>query len=813
MYMDNIINYFNQHDRKPYPRADESVLYYLVATEKRDFEAAVRCLRQACREWLGISKASLWVSSGTLLVSLISAASGVGAWAALPLLSSIFTGTQTWGSRRECLVREKELELLKSYPELLDLMHQAHSRGVPALKLVHAYNSLVGVFDSQSGTCEGIEPLQAFAGQMQSSVEAAKIVHETLEQMGADIAALPPSTLYPHLTDNPIALSPSSKPKQLPADTQAISLQQWLDASLSEDEKVIDVPSSQIDRVFHEDPLINALVKAIIECLSIKGSTTVEYVDAVDGYKFWRLIFRKLSGISAESLLKSSENLFSALGEVIPELAKPPLVDQIKGGKFSVDVAKPIEDWTTAYFRDWIRPETRSFDSPVRLPIGVDLSGKLIDINLSSHTLGRLLVGGSPGGGKSNFSVAAISSIACQYSPDSLKLILSDVQQVEFEAFKNLPHLYAPIAFTPQETVEVLQIAQAEMDARQTLFAKVGVKNIDEYNKTVDPDECLPRFVIFIEEIADIIASSSVGEFNELQNRFLRLGRKWGFYWVGSTQTPRREVIPPEIRALYAAYLAFLCLRPSESRILLGEQDESACQLLGCGDGMFMSSLGSDRIQTLFVESHEVKAICDRVIALYGSYKSPEPPKEEQNDLEAERNRLEKLLNKPLDGQGDKNSLDTSTSSDTSDTSRLPSFLPSEASNSDSDWEIFQRIREGRKEANRTDDGRKRIGRKSKTQLCQEIFGCSDGGRGLTAAIAEYERIRERFATTWIRELLVKGVCKAKIIEEVYSISVPAQNKFKRDKPEEWDQLSGLVNLLANELSYESDSDEDCGDE
>ena len=533
-------------------------------------------------------------------------------------------------------------------------------------------------------------------------------------------------------------------------------------------------PVTSAETVFHADPLINELVKATLKSLASRDRTgkttdTVEFVNAVDGYKFWRLVFRKLPQTSADALLKSSQNLYSDLGMVLPNLAKAPLIAQIKGGKFAVDAAKPMDDWRTAYFRDYIVPENWSFESPVRLPVGVDLDGTLIDINLSNHNLGRLLVGGSPGGGKSNFGVAALCAIACQYSPSSVKLLLSDVQQVELNPFKKLPHLYAPVASTPEETIDILKLAESEMDARQALFAAAGVNNIDGYNATVAPQERLPRVVVLIEEMADIVASSCGDEFNELQNRFLRLGRKWGFYWIGSTQTPRREVIPPEIRALYAAFLAFMCTRPSESKILLGEQDESACQLLGYGDGIFMSNLGSDRVQTLMVESQEVKAICDRVIATYGSYQPRKPRVVEQNNLDTVRERLEDALNLPFDGEEvSDRPADQPTSRPTnpitppkkqnlSNSLHRPTDQPTDQ---EDDWDKFGRIKRGRMAKPPV----------SKTKLIQELFNITyDSGNGFDRYERQYYEIIEQFDRDWIIELLQDKVPERLIVEIVWS--------------------------------------------
>lgn len=592
----------------------------------------------------------------------------------------------------------------------------------------------------------------------------------------------------------PQSISPATSTQEQP------TLGSWLQTENST-VQTIDVMASS-STITHANPQIAQIAQVIYNTF-VTHRAPCKFIDGIDGYKFFRLTWRTEPSTSVKKVLELSDNLFAELGTILPDLAKAPLISQVKGGLLAVDVAKPNTDWRIAYFRDYITPSSFGCDVPVSLPIGVDLDGRLQRICLSEHNTRSLLVGGTPGGGKSKWAASAICAIACQYSPDSVKLVLSDVQQVEFEPFRNLPHLFAPLANTAAETVEVLQAAEIEMDKRQELFVSVGATNVDEYNTRVDKNKQVPRFVMFIEEIADIVLDTQwAGEFNRLQQRFNQVGRKWGFALIASTQSPRREVIPPLIRTLYPAFLAFMVTRPEESRIILGGQDEGAIALLGYGDAIFMTNLGRDRVQTLLVEPHEVSAIVSKVIATYGGFQPQQTRKTEKNDLDEARRRLEDSLNLPFDRNQD-SSVPSVSSSPTvpSDPSNQPS-LPK----SDEDWGTFLKIREGR--TGETVDGRKV--RKSKTKICQEIFGItSDGGNSMKRAMEEYDRIRDLFVVSWIRDLLVAQTPKWEIVEEVWSISRAKQPKFKKSKPDEWQQISGLVNAIAAEFEYDSDEELD----
>ncbi len=209
------MNYLIGDNHKDYPHSDESILYYLVVTEHKNFESAIRLLRSAVRDWQKSSKLALTASSGTLLLSLLGAMTGIGAWVVLPLFSAIFSGLQAWGSRKELQVRERELELLKSCPTLLDLMYQAYSKGVDPMKLVYSYNAIVGAYEVDSATCGGVDPIQAFGGQMSGALAGLTDVYTTFDQMGQSLLT-PPSGLHPHIKPAP----PQSQPQ---AHTQSVS--------------------------------------------------------------------------------------------------------------------------------------------------------------------------------------------------------------------------------------------------------------------------------------------------------------------------------------------------------------------------------------------------------------------------------------------------------------------------------------------------------------------------------------------------------------------------------------------------------------
>lgn len=582
------------------------------------------------------------------------------------------------------------------------------------------------------------------------------------------------------------------------------------------------LPLPQPDAIEHANPEVLKAAKIVLQSLALHKAPC-QFVGGIDGYKFIRILLRKDPATRIESVFSLDQDLLSELGVDFPELEKPPLISQVKGGAIAIDIAKPKAQWRTAHFRDFFVADSaqRQPFSPLTLPIGVDLDGRLIDVSLNEHHTCHLLIGGVTGGGKSEFAIAAITSILNRYSPGEVRLALSDIQQVTFDAFRSLPHLVAGVARSVQETIKLLQDVEQEMDARQALFVQAEAKNLDQYNASVPEERRLPRIIVWLEEIADCMLCEELclnpesqevktrQEMLRLLQRFAQVGRKWGIHLIASTQSPRKEVVPPLVRSNFPAQMAFAVSRPEESAIILGGQDRDAVNLLGYGDVIFRTSSSSERLQTLLVAPEEVTSSVRSAIAQY-TQAEPEEKKQtgEENSspipLEMERKRLEFTMSLPWDGDEDGLPSRPSEASVPSDPSSSDPSLPSINGTSEDDWEIFRKIRDGRKLSEGSDG---KPARKSKTIICQEIFGCSDGGNSMRRAVAEYERIRDLFLPVWVRELILEGKSKPHIIEEIWGIHALKQHNYKKKKPQEWHTISAFVDAVARTVDPDNSQD------
>jgi S-DNA-T family DNA segregation ATPase FtsK/SpoIIIE len=225
--------------------------------------------------------------------------------------------------------------------------------------------------------------------------------------------------------------------------------------------------------------------------------------------------------------------------------------------------------------------------------IGKDVGNKKLygDIRKMTH----LLVAGATGSGKSVFLTTLIISLINHYSPQQLRLILIDPKKTEFAIYQNLPHLMINEIITePRKAVQSLGWAIGEMNRRFELFAEMTKKggtrvvDVDEYNASLPEGvEKLPKIVIIVDELADLMLSAKKEVEERIQN-ITQKSRAAGIHMVIATQRPSTNVITGVIKANLPTRIAFTVATDVDSRVIL---DASGAQkLLGRGDMLYCTS-------------------------------------------------------------------------------------------------------------------------------------------------------------------------------------------------------------------------------
>lgn len=221
----------------------------------------------------------------------------------------------------------------------------------------------------------------------------------------------------------------------------------------------------------------------------------------------------------------------------------------------------------------------------------------------------HLLIAGATGTGKSVCLNACIVSLLYRAKPDELRMILIDPKGVEMTPYEGMPHLLTEVVNDIDEALNALRWAVEEMRGRFKRLKKAGVNNIASFNKRFISDgEHMPYIVIFIDEMADLMATEPV-EMERLIAALTRLARAVGIHLVLATQRPDVKVITGGIKANIPARIAFKLPSAHDSRTVLN--NKGAYKLLGNGDMLYqgVEEMKPVRAQGALVTREEIKRI------------------------------------------------------------------------------------------------------------------------------------------------------------------------------------------------------------
>ena len=278
-------------------------------------------------------------------------------------------------------------------------------------------------------------------------------------------------------------------------------------------------------------------------------------------------------------------------------------------GKSAIGIEVPNEESQMVGLRDVLdSDEFKKFDSPLAMALGKDISGKPIIADMSK--MPHLLIAGSTGSGKSVCVNTLINSILYKAKPDEVKFLLIDPKVVELANYNGIPHLLIPVVTDPKKAANALNWSVVEMNRRYKLFAENQVKDITGYNEKCE--EKLPKIVIIIDELADLMMVSS----NDVEDyicRLAQMARAAGMHLIVATQRPSVDVITGVIKANIPSRIAFAVSSQTDSRTILDMG--GAEKLLGKGDMLFypLGAAKPVRLQGAFISENESEKVIDFV--------------------------------------------------------------------------------------------------------------------------------------------------------------------------------------------------------
>jgi S-DNA-T family DNA segregation ATPase FtsK/SpoIIIE len=231
----------------------------------------------------------------------------------------------------------------------------------------------------------------------------------------------------------------------------------------------------------------------------------------------------------------------------------------------------------------------------------------------------HLLIAGATGSGKTVCLNAIIACLLMQNTPDDLRLIMIDPKRVELTPYNSIPQLAIPVIVTTEKAIDALRWLNQEMDNRYQELAKVGVRNIEGYNKTRTGKDKMPYIVLVIDELADLMMAG----FDEVEHilcRLAQLARAIGIHLIVATQRPSVDVVTGLIKANFPTRLSFAVTSQVDSRTIL--DSVGAEKLLGKGDMLYAPTDAAKpkRLQGCYVSDAEI----ERLVYFWNSQKVEE---------------------------------------------------------------------------------------------------------------------------------------------------------------------------------------------
>jgi hypothetical protein len=330
--------------------------------------------------------------------------------------------------------------------------------------------------------------------------------------------------------------------------------------------------------------------RQLIEALREFGAEARAVAEPLVGPAFVRYQLEPGRSVTASKIERQGPNLQMRL-----RLHEEPII-QRTGGRIAVDIRRPERE--VVQFSG-LRPEieARKTDCGNSSAVaGVDINGRVHFIDLAG-SCPHLLVGGTPGSGKSEWLRSAVASLLITNTPDSLRLVLVDPKKNAFSELAGSPFLWHPdshLDSAGDSCLSVVEEMAEEMLRRYELFKQAGADDLARYRQKTG--EVLPRVVCVVDEFADLLLAGGKRQRDDLERGFVRIaqtGRAAGIHLILATQRPSRQVVSGILKASLPGIIALKVANRTDSGVLI---DRAGAQnLLGKGD--LLLSVGGDPVR------------------------------------------------------------------------------------------------------------------------------------------------------------------------------------------------------------------------
>ncbi len=368
------------------------------------------------------------------------------------------------------------------------------------------------------------------------------------------------------------------------------------------------------------------LLEGVLEDFGVRG----EIINVRPGPVVTLYELEPAPGIKSSRVIGLADDIARSMSAISARVAVVP-------GRNAIGIELPNNDRETVFLRELLASKTyEKTKQHLSVALGKDIGGEPVLADLAR--MPHLLIAGTTGSGKSVGINTMILSLLYRLTPDQCKLIMIDPKMLELSVYEGIPHLLSPVVTDPKKAVVALKWAVREMEDRYRKMSKLGVRNIDGFNKRAkqaaksgevftrtvqtgyDPEtrepifeeesleiEHLPFIVVIIDEMADLMLVAGK-EIEGAVQRLAQMARAAGIHVVMATQRPSVDVITGTIKANFPTRISFQVTSKIDSRTILGEQ--GAENLLGQGDMLYMAGGGRIvRLHGAFASDKEVEEV------------------------------------------------------------------------------------------------------------------------------------------------------------------------------------------------------------
>ncbi len=274
-------------------------------------------------------------------------------------------------------------------------------------------------------------------------------------------------------------------------------------------------------------------------------------------------------------------------------------------GKSAVGIEIPNKKRLYVYLKNLLTDKNFLEDkNPTSIIIGRNTENTPVFERISD--MPHLLIAGTTGSGKSVGINGIIASILFRAQPEQVRFLMVDPKRIELSMYNGIPHLERPVITEPQEAIIMLKELAEWMDIRYREFAKLNVRNIEEYNKKSERKK--PYIIVIIDEMADLMMTAS-REIEFYVTRLAQMSRAVGIHLILATQRPSVNIITGSIKANFPIRISFKVPSKADSKTII--DTVGAEKLLGRGDMLFIAPQKgtASRAHGAFIKTEEVMNI------------------------------------------------------------------------------------------------------------------------------------------------------------------------------------------------------------